>query len=236
MAEQTKITMAIPMLDDFDTWNEYEDCIDLWALTTKVEPKQRGAVLAMTIPVNSTKWGDNLRKGMFQVVKPKTLGENANGVKLIMDYLREKLAPTDECLIIDLFNKIIVYKRKPGQSYKEYVSEFDMLYNQCISQDIPFHDTIIAFLLLHNAGMNSIEYKLVITNLSISESVGKLYKTLKDRMINLLTNSMGNVVQGGIATADVHLAEEQHDVLISQGWRPPKKDIKYKGYNKVSTN
>ena len=106
MAETSKTTMPIPLLDDFDTWGEYEECVDLWQMTTMVDKKEQGAILGMTIPVNSTKWGDNLRKGLFQVVKPKTLGGDEKGVLLILVYLREKLAPTDACLKLELYNKI----------------------------------------------------------------------------------------------------------------------------------
>ena len=236
MGESSKNSMAIPLLDDFDDWTEYEECIDMWQMTTKVDKKEQGAVLSMTIPVSSTKWGDNLRKGMFQVVKPRILGNNENGVQLILDYLREKLALTDECLKLDLFNKIQDYKRKAGQSIKEYVSEFDMIQNQCISAGLPWEDTILTFLLMRNAGMNEIEYKLIKSNLKISENAGKLYKAIKSRMLELLTNSLGDIVgKGGVASADVYLTEEHQEVLVAQGWKRPNKGGKYKGYNKVST-
>jgi hypothetical protein len=65
MAETSKNSMPIPLFDDFDTWGEYEDCIDMWKATTKVDKTEQGAILSMSIPVNSTKWGDNLRKGLF---------------------------------------------------------------------------------------------------------------------------------------------------------------------------
>ena len=54
MTESSKTTMPIPLLDDFDTWTEYEECVDLWQMTTKVDKKEQGAILGMTIPVNST--------------------------------------------------------------------------------------------------------------------------------------------------------------------------------------
>ena len=95
MAEFNQKSMAIPLLDDFDTWEEYEDCICLWELSTKIDKKERGAVLSMTIPIDSTKFGEKLRKGMFKVVKPRTLAENEHGVKLIMDYFRQKLATNE---------------------------------------------------------------------------------------------------------------------------------------------
>ena len=236
MSESTKNTMAIPLLDDFDSWGEYEECIDLWKAMSKVDKKEQAAVLSMTIPVNSTKWGENLRKGMFQVVKPRTLANNENGISLILDYLREKLAPTDTCLKLDLYNKMEDYKRKPGQSIKEYVSEFEMIYNQCISAGLQWDDTIITFLLMRNAGMTELEVKLIKANLNLDENSGKLFKCIKSKMIDLLTNSLGDVVaKGGASAADAYLTEEQHEVLLTRGWKPPNKGGKYKGYNKVST-
>jgi transposase InsO family protein len=163
------------------------------------------------------------------------------GVKLIMDYLREQLAPTEEACIIDAYNKTTLFKRKAGQGIKEYVAEFEMIFNESSSAGIPWHDTVKAFMFLQNSKLTDIEYKLIKTNLNIKQNIGKLYKLIKGRMLELLTNSMGDVVdKGGVATADAYLTyqteQEQHEVLVAQGWKPPRRDNKYKGYNKVSTN
>jgi hypothetical protein len=89
---------------------------------------------------------------------------------------------------------------------------------------------------MKNAGMNELEHKLIKANLNLEENSGKLFKCIKSKMIDLLTNSLGDVVaKGGASTADAYLTEEQHDVLLTRGWKPPKKGGKYKGYNKVST-
>ena len=111
-----------------------------------------------------------------------------------------------------------------------------MLYNQCISAGLQWDDIIITFLLMRNAGMNDLECKLIKANLNIEQNTGKLFKCIKSRMLELLTNSLGDVVsKGGVSGADAYLTEEQHEVLLTRGWKPPKKGGKYKGYNKVST-
>ena len=88
MATETVKSMDLPLLDDFDTFEEYYECMQMWELETKVKPENRGPMVAMSIPVDSTKFGDKLRKSVFKTVKPSTLSGNINGCKAVLDFLK----------------------------------------------------------------------------------------------------------------------------------------------------
>ena len=232
-------SMAIPLLDDFDTFEEYDECVKLWQHCSKVDKKERGALFLMTVPVDSAKYGAKLRKGLCAKVKPLSLADNENGVNLIMEYLRDKLAQNPICRKLDTFCKTVDFRRKPGQDIKEYIDEFEMNHQEGLTLSIPWEDEIIAYLLVRNAGLNEMEYKMLRNNLDIEATVkqGKLYNVVKTRMLDLLTKTLGDVVaKGTVAGADVLIVEEHQDVFVAQGWKPPKKGNGYKGYNRVSTN
>ena len=232
---ETIKSMELPLLDDFDTFEEYFECMEMWENETNVLDEKRGPMVAMSIPKDSNKFGDNLRKGLLKVVKPAMLSNNPFGLKLIMDYLRENLAKNKTCNRIETFMRIFKISRKPGQSIKEYIHAFEMAHNDCISINMVIDDEILSYFLLLNSSLTEIEYKLIRNNLNIEENLGKLYKIIKGRMIELLTNTMGDIVNlKGVAAADV-LVAEHHDVFVAQGWKPPNKG-KYKGYNRVSQN
>jgi transposase InsO family protein len=201
-----------------------------------VKKSEQGAMVAMSIPVDSEKFGAKLRKALFKKIPPLSLNDDENGVDRIMEFLEEKLGREEILCKLESFQNIVRYIRKPHQGFKEYLNEFELLVNDCTSVDVDLPDEILSLLLLINSSMNEMQYTLIKSNLNIKNNKGKLYKTISGRMMETLTNSMGDIVnKKGVASEDVMIAEDNHDVLVAQGWRPPKKQG-YKGYNRVSSN
>ena len=120
-------SMALPILDDFDSYEEYEALMNLWVLQTKVEKKAQPAIVAMSIPVSSEKYGDKLRKGLFKKIPPNTLNNNEGGVAEILMYLKELLGKEVRLCKILAFTNIIRYIKKPTQSMRDYCTNFEML-------------------------------------------------------------------------------------------------------------
>ena len=63
----------------------------MWLAITNIKKEQQGAVLSMTIPVDSKKYGDDLREDLFDNVDPAILTNNLGGVKLVLDYLKLRI-------------------------------------------------------------------------------------------------------------------------------------------------
>ena len=127
---------------------------------------------------------------------------------------------------IETFIAFLKYQRRGGQTIEDYVLEFERHYKRCKALDILFNDNVSAFLLLYNANLNEIEYKLIKGTMNIKEDAGQLYNKTKGKLIEMLTNSMGDVVsnQGNIGNEvlltqhDIHdpsqdISQQVHDVL-----------------------
>ena len=82
----------------------------------------------------------------------------------------------------------------------------------------------MALKLIKKAKLTEVDYKLVLSGIDLIGQKGKLYAAFKDRMLQMLSNSMGDVTGKG---DEAFVAQHQHQVLVAQGWRPPKK-----GYSK----
>ena len=60
-----KVNMECPLLDDCPSFEQYQKLVNMWANTTDVNKAKLGSVLAMTVPIDSTKYGPDLREDLF---------------------------------------------------------------------------------------------------------------------------------------------------------------------------
>ena len=233
-----KVNIDTPLIDECPSFEQYEKLVYMWAATTNIESHRLGSILALTIPINSTKYGDDLRSDLFENVDPLSLTNNPDGIKLVLDYLKARVGKNEREAQIETFVKFLKYQRKGSQSIEDYVLEFERHYKRCKSLDILFNDNVSAFLLLYNANLNEVEYKLIKGVLNIQEDKGKLYLKTRGKLLEMLTNSIGEVVssQGNLANEVLltqhdspHLPhnQEAHDALVAQGWKPPQRRNKY---------
>ena len=223
----TTVKMAInpPLLDEFDCYDEYEACILMWSECCGIPKNNQGPVLSLTIPNESKKFGDKIRKNLFHAVLPNTLPNNPDGVKNILAYLRKKLGKEQRISELDTFYEIWRFARKPGQSIQEYISDFETLQHKCAAMDLIFPDNILAFILLCSADLSDLELKLIKSVINIQENRGVLYDKLKNKLVEMLTNSLGNVVNRDKISEpnNTFVVQDQFDVLVANGWQPPPK-------------
>ena len=233
-----KINMDCPLLDDCISFEQYKRLVVMWAGTTDIDKRKLGAVLSMTIPIDSKKYGDGLRADLFEDVHPETLMNNIQGVNLILDFLESRLGQDEREAQIEAFVKFIRFYRKSGQSIEVYVLEFDRLIKKCKSLDMEFNDNVSAFFLLINADLNTIESKLIKAVLNIKDDKGKLFPKTKKKLVEMLSNNMESVVTPMMKDVmysshrDVMLINNKgnpdaiqanYDVMVAAGWKPPHK-------------
>ena len=242
----SKVNLECPLLDDCPTFEQYAKLVTMWSKTTDIPKHKLGTVLAFSIPVNSTKYGDDLREDLFNNVDSETLTNNDEGVQMVMDYLKTRVGRNEREAQIETFVAFLKYQRRQGQAIKEYILEFERHYKKCKVLDILFNDNVSAFLLLYNANLNEVEYKLVKGVMNIAEDKGKLYIKTKAKLSEMLSNSIGEVVssQGNIGN-DLLLTQHSlnpqninqsiQDVLVAQGWKPPHRQNKYQKGRMQST-
>ncbi len=214
-------SMPIPYLDDCDTFEEYKELVDLWELCTDIEENRRAPMLFSTIPIDSKKFGGNLRKKLMKVVKPTSLANDTEGVKKILTFLEGKIGKSEHCRQLEVFTQFYDYVKTVSMSVAEYISGFEEVIQLAAANDIEFKDNVTAYMLLKKAKLSDIDYKMVMTGVNIKKNfeAETLYKEIKDRMIDVLCNSMGHVT----GQNDAFLSSHDHDVLVANGWRPPRR-------------
>ena len=223
-------SMPIPYLDDCDTFEEYKELVDLWELCTDIDENRRAPMLFSTIPIDSKKFGGNLRKKLMKVVKPTSLANDSEGVKKIMDFLEEKIGKSEHCRQLEVFTQFYDYVKTVSMSISEYISGFEEVIQLAAANEIEFKDNVTAYMLLKKAKLSDIDYKMVMTGVNIKKNfeANTLYKEIKDRMTDVLCNAMGHVSSQN----DAFLSTHDHDVLVANGWRPPRKGNR-KSYQKL---
>lgn len=223
-------SMPIPYLDDCDSFEEYKELVDLWELCTDIEESRRAPMLFSTIPIDSKKFGGNLRKKLMKVVKPTSLANDAEGIKKILDFLEEKIGKSEHCRQLEVFTQFYDYVKTVSMSISEYISGFEEVIQLAAANEIEFKDNVTAYMLLKKAKLSDIDYKMVMTGVNIKKNfeAGTLYKEIKDRMTDVLCNAMGHVT----GQNDAFLSSHDHDVLVANGWRPPRRGNN-RSYQKV---
>ena len=248
-ASQIKVNIDTPLIDECPSFTQYEKLVHMWAATTSIENNRLGSILALTIPINSTKYGE-LREDLFEAVDPLSLINNPGGLQMVLDYLKLRVGKNEREAQIETFIAFLKYQRRGGQTIEDYVLEFERHYKRCKSLDILFNDNVSAFLLLYNANLNEIEYKLIKGTMNIKEDAGQLYNKTKGKLIEMLTNSMGDVVgsQGNTGNEVLltqhdnpshNISQETYEILVAQGWKAPPRYNKYqknKPYTKPPFN
>ena len=230
---RTFTSMPIPYLDDCDSFEEYKELIDLWELCTDIEELRKAPLLFSTIPINSKKFGGNLRQKLMKTVKPSTLATDPQGVKKILKWLEDKIGKSENCRQIEVFSQYYDYGKTVSMSISEYISGFEEVSQLATANDITFNDNVKAFMLLKKAKLSDIDYKMVMTGVNVKKSYDKaeLYQVVKERMLDVLSNVMGQVT----GQSEAFVTNHDHDVLVANGWRPPRRG-NFKTYQKVPSS
>ncbi len=227
---RVNMSMPIPYLEDCDSYEEYKEVIDLWQLCTDIEEKRRAPLLFSTIPTDSKKFGGNLRQKLMKFVKPSTLATDPEGIKTIMDWLEDKIGKSEHCRQIEVFTEYYDYVKTGSMSISDYISGFEEVSQLATANDILFNDNVKAFMLLKKAKLNDLDYRMIMTGVNVKRSYkkGTLYQEIKERMTDVLSNAMGQVT----GQSEVFMTGHDHEVLVANGWRPPRKG-NYKTYHKL---
>ena len=227
---RVNMSMPIPYLEDCDSYEEYKELIDLWQLCTDIEEKRRAPLLFSTIPTDSKKFGGNLRQKLMKFVKPSTLATDPEGIKTIMDWLEDKIGKSEHCRQIEVFTEYYDYVKTGSMSISDYISGFEEVSQLATANDILFNDNVKAFMLLKKAKLNDLDYRMIMTGVNVKRSYkkGTLYQEIKERMTDVLSNAMGQVT----GQSEVFMTGHDHEVLVANGWRPPRKG-NYKTYHKL---
>ena len=82
-----KIGLEIPRLNDFDSYDAYQDVVELWKATTDHPKKKLGAYLVTGLPNKSKTFGDTIQEGLFAKHRPGELANDESGYDKVLEYL-----------------------------------------------------------------------------------------------------------------------------------------------------
>ena len=193
MTGELKIGLEIPRLNDFESYDAYKDVVDLWKVTTDHPKKKLGAYLVTGLPNKSKIFGDSIQEGLFAKHRPATLANDENGIEKVLSYLDSILSKTPRSQSIEAFAKIHFFRRKTNQKIAEYIREFDIACNKCKNKNVPLDPNQKTYILLLGANLTSPQYEMIKGIMDDCED-DELYNKVKEKLLFLLTNSLGDVV------------------------------------------
>ena len=228
--------IEIPKLDDFNDYDDFEECVEMWSATTDLPLHKQGPALFMEIPMNSSRFNiEGLRTEVQQNVRLKNITNNPKGVTLIMEYLKKRLQKDPILQEIKTLRDFTRFDRPQGQDFGEYILEFDRRMKKVKEMGMEFTDSCLAFMLLIAGRIEDRDLKVIYGTVEFKENKGKLYERMKTKLKEMLTNSLSEIsVKEESAFLSEEMSEQQHEVLVAKGWKPPAGRNSYsKGYKKT---
>ena len=162
-----------------------------WAKITSIDKKLRGTLVTLNLP-ETGRYGDLRGKVMDSVMHGGTQEAGANGevtekddgLENVLAFLQEHLGGDEVTNICDKIKTFMHLKRVPGQSVREYVSDFEHAYTVAQSKaklkELP--GQYLMFTMIENAGISEQDEKLVLSGVDLNNEA-TIYKETKAAII-----------------------------------------------------
>ena len=135
MASKTQVSP--PNLNECSNYEAYLTMLQVWSKITEVEAEKHGLIVAYSLPNKSEKFGDKLRERLLATVETSKL-EGANGLKNVLEYLNKVLGKDNKTTKLDTFLELDDCYKRPDQSIKDYVQQFDECVDKCKALGMKF--------------------------------------------------------------------------------------------------
>ena len=120
-----RCNMQPPNINNFTCYKDFKDKVILWECLIDHKPAKLGLLLANALPDVSKLYGNNLSKSLLKKYLGRQLAVEG-GLKLVTDWLDEKLGKNKLLSQINAYAALDLYKRQPDQGIVQFVSEFDL--------------------------------------------------------------------------------------------------------------
>ena len=213
MGENVKVGCDPPNLNNFSNYEDFKNNVLLWEGFSDYKKPKMGAMLAYAIPNTSITFGDHIQKDLFDVIPVSTLLNDVEGVQKVMNFLDTHIGKETRESELDAFEKIFNFRRSPDQPIIEYLREHERYYNKCKALGITFTDNCSAYIVALSAKLNSTQAELIkgVIDIHKISKEGKMYTSVKQKMKDMLSDSLGNIVTTGLpkASAEAFVADHQ---------------------------
>ena len=168
-----------PFDSEGKSFARYKTEVKTWTLVTEIPKAKWGLVLALSLPEKDK---SGIRNKVFDALEETKLA-GKNGHDEFMKFL-EKEFGEDE--IYDVFNKFEDFencRKKPDQTMQQYISTFELLYNQVKNKGFPeLPQQYLMFKVIKNSGLSENETRLVQTDIDYDKKE-KLFENAKAGLV-----------------------------------------------------
>ena len=157
-----------PDLDSCKSFDVYLTKLTVWEATTPAPEESRGAIIASSLPNNSSRYKKDLQDKFYEQVDGLAL-VRTGGVKLVRDFLVKELGEEDLDKMVRVWDEF-ENCRRGDTSVVQFLDSFERCYNavMAISQSARIPAEIRAFMVLKRAGVNDTQRMLVLSKLDMS--------------------------------------------------------------------
>ncbi|CAL4069464.1 unnamed protein product [Meganyctiphanes norvegica] len=159
----------------------YRKEVECWGSVTNIAKSKQGMAVALSLPDDSS-----IKNKIFTELETADL-QSTNGVDKILEYM-DKLYLKDDLLNAnEMFNNFDDYVKKPSDTMKEYVMEFDRLYRRCEKYTVlKIGDGALGFYLLKKAKLDDRETQLVLTGVDYKNKDVTIYEQMSSALVKFL--------------------------------------------------
>ena len=168
--------------------------LTVWEATTPAPEDKRGAIIASSLPNDSTRYKRDLQDKFYEQVDGLAL-VRAGGVKLVRDFLVKELGEEDLDKMVRVWDEFESCRRG-DKSVVDFLDSFERCYNavMAISASARIPAEIRAFMVLKRAGVNDTQRMLVLSKLNMED---------KAKMFDNMCKEIKLVLGGGPGTSQV---------------------------------
>ena len=214
-----------PDLNKAPSFEQFSKRVESWAIFSGVPKELQGNMLASALPDESEKYGNNIQSNFWEIFSPKDLVGN-DGLDKVLNHLEKNLGKDKRTKNLEIWSNLISCSRKPNQKMKDYVNEFEVWANKLkAGVKVKLPNEILAYQLLIGAKVNNIQYEIIKGVIDLDDE-DKVYESVKNKMINMFSETLGNVaVQDHRTKLDPVSSTSNEELHATQGY------YRKKGFN-----
>ena len=156
------VRLDVPPMDNCDGYEDYKKQLAAWEIVTKIEKKDRGVHVALSLPSQGHK---GVRKKVFEDLTLVDMTKE-EGLKELTNYMDTLFKKDDLAECWTLYVEFDDCVRKEDQTMSKYISNFDDAYKKIAKEGVVIPPLILAFKLLKGAKISEEERLLVITGIN----------------------------------------------------------------------
>ena len=189
-AVEIKITEPAPRLTDFDVYDEYKQCVKLWALTTDASKRKLGLILAGSLPDKHPVFGKKIKIQCLNELTIEVI-QTEQGYDKVIEWMDKRLGKKSWVSRATAFMDVLRFKRN-NKPINEFLDELDVLIGKCNQAKINFPDECQGYILIENANLTTNQGETLRGNINMEEAAekGELYDKVKGKLREILINPL----------------------------------------------